>query len=87
MTGLELAANYYETRAHWSADLAPEHVGLVGRRGTALCITGGSRVVVFDQQYMDRKHAVWETSPKDHSALPLCKHCERARAKLEASRG
>lgn len=70
---------------HQSINLAS--TGLGGRNGTALCTPGGLPVSVFDEESLNRQLAPYRRGkpPIAVADLPLCRLCERAAAKLEAS--
>ena len=74
MTVLIEAANYYQTRRHYTTEMRPYHRR--GMKGASLC-SGAIRTDVYDQAYHDDRGF----TPVPISSLPLCKLCERKAAK------
>ncbi|MEU7787709.1 hypothetical protein [Amycolatopsis sp. NPDC049159] len=76
MTTLLEAANYHQTRRHYTKELNERG------RGYALCSLNGAdwtRVDVYDQTAIARVHALGGEA-KDNATLPLCKRCVKSAA-------
>jgi hypothetical protein len=83
---MELASNWYRTRAHYSVDLQPARYG-EGREGDALCSGLNMAVFVYDKAAHEDHERRFSLTPKPIEALPLCKKCERAAKKLTVAGG
>lgn len=87
MSGIELAANYYTTRAHYSDNLADRRFS-AGRSGYSLCNTESNPVRVYDQTASTADQVRWGGSPKSVKKiedLPVCKKCAKAAEKRQSS--
>ncbi|MFI6302131.1 hypothetical protein ACIBCH_09685 [Amycolatopsis thailandensis] len=73
MTELIEAANYHQTRRHYTTELVEMAHGASGR---SLCDNE-----VFDQAYQDYTAKIFSAKQVANSSLPLCKRCERKAAK------
>lgn len=76
------AANYYQTRRHYTLEMKPERYD-PGFWGNALCSTESNPVVIYDQSYheaMAEKYGTHKVKPFE--SLPLCKKCAKKAEKL-----
>jgi hypothetical protein len=83
---MELASNWYRTRAHYSVALQPARYG-EGREGDALCSGLNMAVVVYDKAAHEDHERRFSLASKPIETLPLCKKCERAAKKLATAEG
>lgn len=79
----EKAVNYYQTRVHYSNNLATRvRFHGPGRTGKALCSTQANPVEVYDATAKEHDARQYGAPVKDMDTLPLCKKCEKADAKF-----
>jgi hypothetical protein len=83
---VELASNWYRTRAHYSSALEPARHG-DGREGEALCSRANMSVFVYDKAAHEAHERKYSLTPKPIESLPLCKKCERAAKTVTAAEG
>lgn len=82
MSAPEPCVNYYGTRRHFSANLAPRPYLGRGREGKSLCTPGGIPVDVYDQEAHDQDMEAYHGKKVNIAALPECKSCARKLTKV-----
>lgn len=80
---MQLGANWYRTRAHYSDALVTRRS--VGSEGPSLCSTENFPVTVFDAEAHAAIEETYGLTPKTIESLPLCKKCVRRMAKLDGA--